>query len=183
MDPKQPEAARTQYYERAKKILDFTDEWNFHYTLEQTRTTQSQLTSSMVDYSRPRNHENRLPIVQVRPDVIVKLEGDRLPVFYKAWMMGYLSDDVATHWRGIIEKGQELAQALSFPGLGEIHTRMAITKQNNKWMAAIALGDPGRVGSKLQSVIRRRSSEIDFRESVSDSEWRSYLESRYGRRY
>ena len=170
---------RQQYLDWVRGTVHFTDKWGFHTPLVQTKRTQSELNHSMEGYARVRDAQGNLPIAQVRPRItLAKNQKGRVYADYDGWCnCGYLHDDAQGAWLEVLDLCEEVAAIPHGVGGLKITTRIVVYRDAGAWSAAIALGDPQDIMSKLRSAHRRFTREAQI---YGTETWGEYVHARYG---
>lgn len=170
---------RQQYFNWIRGTVNFTDQWGFHLPLVQTKRTQEELTQSMESYHRVRDAQGNLPIAQVRPRItLAKNQKGRLYADYDGWCnCGYIHKDLQDTWLEVFDLCEEIAEIPHGIDELKIATRIVVYRDAGQWSAAIALGDPQDIMSKLWSAHRRLTREAEI---YSTESWAEYAHARYG---
>lgn len=175
-----PKENRKKFVSDLHKITNFEHLWNFHCLLVQTPQSRMELREGMESFSRTRDVNGNLPIVQVRPRVQLEKNSSGMvyALYDKEWDNGRLPDDLQEPWSEIISQIDEIAGHSRGPGRLKIKTRLAIFKVDDTWEAAAALPDYQRILEELTRLNRRLGTES----RVPDGpKWDSYLQARHAK--
>lgn len=170
---------RDQYLNWVRATVSFSTQWSFNHQLTQNTKTQADLTHSMEGYAQVRDAQGNLPVAQVRPHITLTTnDRGKLYADYDGWCnCGYIQEEMQSAWRDVFDLCEEI-KAIPHGTKGlRIATRIVVYRDSGSWSAAVALGDPQEVLSKLTSARNRLSREAAL---YGTEHWEEYLRSRYG---